>query len=163
MTPEVRRAIDDLRESTGPGGVSREDFLLVCKALEAAENSLYADLCRAVIRRILSAPDKWIDPEYPHDILLRLECYIRRAERLEDAEARLREVEAERDSLRDELTGRNAVERERIRREITAISANVLCSCGQLLRTREELEHHLDHMVQARRAALAQTKEKANG
>lgn len=40
-TPEiVRKAIEDLRASTGPGGVRREDFLLLCDYVEAALNTI---------------------------------------------------------------------------------------------------------------------------
>lgn len=60
---------------------------------ESAGAALYAGLCRAAIERILAGPEKWVDQ--PHDIMLRLESYIRRAEALEAAEAENEALRAE--------------------------------------------------------------------
>ena len=60
---------------------------------ESAGAALYAGLCRAAIERILAGPEKWVDQ--PHDIMLRLESYIRRAEALEAAEAENESLRAE--------------------------------------------------------------------
>lgn len=63
---------------------------------ESAGAALYAGLCRAAIERILAGPEKWVDQ--PHDIMLRLESYIRRAEALEAAEAENEALRAKRDA-----------------------------------------------------------------
>lgn len=65
---------------------------------ESAGAALYAGLCRAAIERILAGPEKWVDQ--PHDIMLRLESYIRRAEALEAAEAENAALRAEVERLK---------------------------------------------------------------
>ncbi len=48
--------------------------------------------------------------------------------------------------LRDELTGKKAVERSKMRRYALSLCANLACPCGSVLQATQELDAHVDHM-----------------
>lgn len=50
MTEAVRKAIENLRASTGPGGVAREDFLLLCTEVERQSDLIRRMEAAAVAR-----------------------------------------------------------------------------------------------------------------
>ena len=56
-------------------------------------------------------------------------------------------LRSENNRLVDELAGKRASARSRMRRECMKYSANIMCPCGQILTFLGELDDHLDHMI----------------